>query len=363
MRVNEAQSAISSLGSNGFADLIESLVRKDSNGKRKMEPREFSMKAMHEAFINEKGGVLWAGDRVERIAESVDSTAFAKATGALINQKVIDGYDIPGLIGDSLMTIIPSSLKIETIVGFTASDTPEEVLEGMPYPDSSMSEKYVTVTNVKRGRIITLTEETILFDQTGQILNRAFGIGEKIRLEREKIIVEAVIEKTTGASYFPSGASTTLYDNSTNSNLAASNPFGTAGLSAAIVKLMSFTDSNSDPIMVPPPWDVLIPKQLLPNAKSMFDSELDPDTAENTSNVHRGEFAPKTSVFLTSSSSWWIGNFKKQFIYTEVWPIQVLSQPAGLDAAFHRDMRYAHKVRMYGGIAAADTVYVVENNA
>jgi len=327
-----------------------------------MEPEEFSIKAMHEAFIKEKGGILLDGDKVERIAESVDSTAFAKATGALINQKVIDGYGVQGLIGDQLVITIPSRLKTETIVGINALDTPEIVGEGMPYPDSSTAEKYVTIPNVKRGRIITLTEETILFDQTGQILNRAFRLGEKTALEREKLIVQAATEISSNI-YRPSGTATTLYDNSTNSNVSTSSPFGTAGMNSVVNKLREFTDENSDPILVPPPWQLLVPSELMPNAESMFGAEHDPDTAENTLNVHRGKYQPMTSPFLTSSTNWWLGNFKRQFIWTEVWPIQTLSRPAGTDADFEKDIRYAHKVRLYGGVGAADTKYVVEGNA
>ena len=362
MRVNEAQSAIRSRGSEGFAQLVESLVRKDSNGKRKMEPGEFSIKAMHDAFVQEKGGVLLDGDLIERIAESISSTAFAKATGALINQMVIDGYGIQGLIGDQLVTTIPSRLKTETIVGINALDTPEIVPEGSPYPDSSTAEKYVTIPNVKRGRIITLTEETILFDQTGQILNRAFRLGEKTALEREKLIVRACVELDSNI-YRPSGSAATLYDNSTNSNLAASSGFGTSALNTVVNKLREFTDENSDPIIVPFPWQLLVPSELMPNAESMFGAEHDPDTAENELNVHRGKYQPLTSPFLTSSTDWWLGNFKRQFVYTEIWPIQTMSRPAGTDADFEKDIRYAHKVRMYGGVGAVDTKYVVEANA
>lgn len=359
--IDEYQSLLRSRDNDGFVRFIEDAVRRDANGRRDMEPEDFSIKAMHEAWVRERNNVPSASGHTLKLTEAVDSTAFAKATGALINEKVIDGYDRPEAIGDRMVTIVPSSLKEETIVGMNALNMPEEVLEGNFYPDSSFAEKYVTVKNNKYGRILSITEETIMFDQTGQILTRAYTLGENARLYREKLIVEAVTEITSNI-YKPSGSATTLYA-SGNSNLVTSNAFGTAGLKSAENNLMERTDENSNPIGVPKPWILLVPSELVHDAQIMFKSEKDPDKAEDAANIFGGEYQPLTSQYLTSATDWWLGNFARQFVWTQVYPLQVLSQAAGHDADFERDIRYRHKVRFYGGCGAVDYQYVVESNA
>jgi len=348
--VEEIRNAIQSKGgTKGYVKFVESLVKKDANGKRQMEPEEFSFKAIWEAFYQE------AGCR----EEAVDSTAFAKATGALINAKVIDGYQSIDAIGDKLVTVIPSKLKMETIVGFNALDTPEEVSEGMPYPASSMGEKYVTVNNTKWGRIIDITEETIMFDQTGQILVRSYGLGEKAALKKEQIIIEGATEITSNV-YKPSGAGTTLY---TGSSLSASSPLGTVGIQNVENKLREMTDENSNPVVIPLPWILLLPSELYPEGRKLYTSERDPDNAENADNIFRNLYNPVTSPFLTSSTQWWMGNFKREFVWTQVYGLETLSRPTGTDADFERDIRYQHKVRFYGGIGAVDNKYVVKATA
>jgi len=93
---------------------------------------------------------------IKDMAEALDTTSFPKAVGALINKKLIDAYtSFPG-IGMSLVTKVPSNKKTETIVGFDEVDTPDIVSEGMPYGETGFGEKYVTATNYKYGRLISV---------------------------------------------------------------------------------------------------------------------------------------------------------------------------------------------------------------
>ena len=92
---------------------------------------------------------------------------------------MIEGYDSVEKIGDMLTETIPSNNQVETIAGLTAAEGPGEVGEGQEYNDSTFAEKYVTATNTKYGRIISITEETLYFDKTGQIMSRAMDIGQK----------------------------------------------------------------------------------------------------------------------------------------------------------------------------------------
>ena len=126
----------------------------------------------------------------------VSTSLFQVVTGELIGRKVIEGYaDDSGFIGDRLVTVMPSRLRNSRIAGFTALAGPSEVPEGHPYEESSFTEKSVTTLESKQGRILSINEELIAFDQTGEINRRAMALGYYLRQERERTIVRAVIER------------------------------------------------------------------------------------------------------------------------------------------------------------------------
>ena len=54
-------------------------------------------------------------------------------------------------------------------VSVTALQGPKEVGEGMPYEEASFGDKYVTTVEAKKGRLLSITEEDIHFDQTGDV--------------------------------------------------------------------------------------------------------------------------------------------------------------------------------------------------
>ena len=99
---------------------------------------------------------------------SVGTSLFQVITGELIARKVNEGYeDETGFIGDKLVTVLPSRLRSSKIAGFRALAGPTEVAEGESYQESTFEEKYVTTLESKQGRILSINEELIAFDQTG----------------------------------------------------------------------------------------------------------------------------------------------------------------------------------------------------
>jgi hypothetical protein len=294
--------------------------------------------------------------------EALDPTLFPKATGELINKKLIDAYNrTEGLIWNNLVEIVPSKVQKETIVGLTDSDAPEKILPGQEYPETEIAEKYVEITNDKWGRVIKITEETIRFDQTGQILARAARLGEYAQLNREKNVVRAVIEATTGASYYPSGTGTTLY--SAGNNNLISNTLGSDGIEAAENALNDMTDSKGEPIVIPPNnIFLLVPKELHRIARQLYKSEKEPDSAENAENVYKGLYRVLTSPYLTDPNAWWLGAFKRQFWLTEVEGLQVLQKKEKSDDYFKSDIIAQFRVRDWFGVGAVDTKYVIKSS-
>lgn len=349
---------IEAQGPEGTVDVI-----KEALESKELKPENFSIREIWEACEPGKS-----------VEEAVSSDMFPQITGELINARVIEGYNMPGLIGDKLATTVPSRLKNETIVGFDAVDTPEEVQEGGEYLDADIGEKYVTATNTKYGRMISITEEGIYFDRTGQLLNRAMKIGQKAALYREKLIVEGVQDINsnifkpggTPAAIFRTAVAYDAAGTKLQINSASSNPFGEAGIEEFLKLTHKMLDENDDPVMINPDNMVLIvPQQLWVEAKQMQNSTLVPEGMENAVNVFKGMFDPVTSYYVThqSDTTWYVGDFKQDFWWLEVWPLQVMSARPGHEAEFRRDVKSMHKVRFFGTCVAVDYRHVYKFTA
>jgi hypothetical protein len=293
--------------------------------------------------------------------ESLDSTQFPKATAALIHKKVMEGYESTPTIGDQLVTTVPSSKKVETIVGFTAAEGPKQVLEGMPYEDSGISEKYVTIENRKFGRLISVTEETLQFDQTGQILQRAYRIGEKAAYYREKEIVEAVAGINAG--YWPSGSSTTFYTSHTQGANTVSGGGGVINettLQLVKDKMDNMKDENGDYVLINQSGMILlVPPELEVESWQIMnavDYGVRGTDYFGVPNYFRGRYKVLSSPFLTTATTWYLGDFKKDWWWTEVYPIQIQIKKSDEDK-FHRDVIAYYKVRYFGRCGAVDFVH------
>ena len=57
---------------------------------------------------------------------------------------------------------------------------------------------------------------------------------------------------------------------------------------------------------------------------------------------------------------WYLGDFKRQFVWTEVWPVQTFLQRSDGPAAFERDVALRVKARYFGGVSATDTAFVTK---
>ena len=344
---------LESKGEDGAVEVIKASLE-----SKKLAPEDFSLKEIWEAC---EGGAS--------VNEAVSSDAFPKITGELINAKIISAYDMVPTIGDQLTTTVTSKMKIETIAGFSDVETPDEVPEGHPYGDSTMTEKYVTAENRKYGKLITVTEEAIFFDQTGQLLARASRIGTKAAQYKEKLIVEGIQDLNTTV-YRPSGVATAFYS-TTNKNLISSNPFGESGMEALLLQMHNMkgdaeNEDNDDFIFISPEnLIVLTPQELVMESWQLANSTLTPEGVENASNFFKGKYRTLTSPFITrnSSTTWYAGDFKSDFWWLEVWPLQTMSAKPGHEDEFNKDIKSKHKVRFFGGVASIDVKHSFKNTA
>lgn len=411
MRCNDIKMMRDTWGDQGFihvfADLLEG---RDASGREvpRVRPEDISIRMLWEALVGPVEQTLTCAQRSSgrsnyiEIQEAVESTAFPSATGVLIAARVIESYRTPGLIGDELVTTMPSRLKSERIVGFTSLEGPREVPEGGPYEESSFEEKYVTTETAKKGRILEITEEAIFFDQTGQLLLRAGRLGELTALEREETIL-AGVTGVAGASnvvaggmiyrpvYRPSGTAEALYAASNNNLLSTATPLvdwtdidEAMRYHAENVKDDRAVSGERRPIVFMP-RDLLVANKLRATAARIISAtevRSQPGAADATqvtitanpiqsitpglrvlSSPLLDYLAGVSGSGYDDSDDWFLGDFKKQFVWQEIWPLQVVRAPQDSDARWDRDVVARFKVRYYGGIAAIDERYVIKVNA
>jgi len=311
----------------------------------------------------------------ENIAEAPGPSFFPTITGSLINKVVQDAYMLDPGVGMQVVQVIDSAQKDDTIVGVSADDELMEIEPGNPYPEGMMGEKYHKIRNRKWGRMISLTEETVKFDQTGQLARRAANIGSRARSKQEEIIFDAVLGLvTTGAyaSWRPAGTATTLYSDTSNDpytsgtldNNITETLADETDIDAAMVKLGAMTDEQGRYIAANPDT-LLVGVALRATAQKLVGSSASLVSEKNAGviNIWQGLTAHSSPWVDAGLSAlyWLFGEFKKQFVYTQVFPLQVRQMKAGADAQFNRDVALAWRVRFMGGCGAVSNRYVIRS--
>ncbi|MCH7987761.1 MAG: hypothetical protein IID46_01280 [Planctomycetes bacterium] len=394
MQGQSIQTLVETLGAEGFYHKVCSLLN-----EKQLSVDDFSYYELAEAcgvlpqLRQLREFVPPAENITHALRESnpgVGTNLFQVVTGELIGRKVIEGYeDDSGFIGDKLVSVMPSRLRSQKIAGFKALAGPAEVAEGHSYEESSFEEKYVTTEETKQGRILSINEELITFDQTGEINRRAMALGFYLRQERERTIVRAVTDADSGSAkyvYRPNGTGEQLYktDGSNRNWVGAGNTTSTNYATAVplvdwtdVEEVLSYRatevkddriDGTSRPI-VAPVRQILVPENLRGSARSIINStEISVTTdAQETrfANPIHNLAEILSSPFIDEQggqalNDWYIGDFRKQFIWTEIWPVQTFLQRTQSDSSFDRDVVLRVKVRYYGGISAVDTVFVTK---
>lgn len=323
---------------------------------KKLDYRDISFKDLWENLVVKQD-----------LEEAYDASAMPTILANLISKKIIDAYESYPQKGLELVTVVPSSLREEVVVGWTAIGQLSEVKEDDEYEEvSPPDEKYVRIVHKKYGKLISVTEEVIKFDQTQQFLRRAGMIGERGAQFLDKTIMRGILDRDSnvynkGALYASASSTGGTYGNAWTGTDTA---LGSAGWEKAHFTLHEATDEQSEPIWVSGdrPQMVVSPR-MVPSAIKLRQGDYgNIGTANLDLNVAQNMFDIVESVYfasLTTNVSWLYGSFKRQFQWDEIFPLQVFSRSGQeTEDGFKRDVVQQFKVRFYGGIGATDTKYV-----
>lgn len=294
-----------------------------------------------------------------REANAVQSGAFANVSGIVVTTMVEDSAKHEDFIGDLLCTTRSSPYQTERLPMISdIGDEAELVGEGEAYPLAGVTEDWIdTPPTKKRGKIVPLTKEAVFFDRTGELLSKAGDVGYWLGVNREKRIIDVATGQTDTYNRKGRGATTTYGDSSGShdwDNLAASNALvDWTDIDVAQQLADEIVDPNTgEPVMIQFK-EILVPKALKAAAERIISAteirfgaggststsgtvavSRQPSVANQLKLVTNAWVSDRTS----STSTWFIGDFKAAFEYLENWPITVVQAPQGSHEEFKYDI-------------------------
>lgn len=351
--------------------------------------RDFSLRRMLEHLVpngREMLATFQPGYRIQQDArelrESVEAlgmSSFTKITGNIIYNHALDGWNKPELIGDELVTTMPSSLTQEEIPGVSNfGDIGDVVPEHGDFPMYGLSESSIKLPKPeKRGGQVALTKEIVFFDRLGQVVTRAHQLSEGLAINKEKRILDAVFGVTN--TYTRNDVSENTYTASGVINTKTSNGMvDWKNVDAAEQLFSDMVDPDTGEPIVTTPNTLIVPLGLLHTAKQILNatevmrntpfpdgSSDNPDfvtRAPNTLRNYKIMSNQYVKARLGNSTTWFIGDPKRAFVYVENWPMIVDENPIG-SSEWRRDIVAGWKVSERGAIGVYERRHMVKNTA
>ena len=365
----------------GYANAGDKVEQLLESGK--VTTRDFSFRQLYEELVDVPLGADSA-----QVAEALNSSSFPTIASKVINKDIIDEYDLAlGNVGNLADESQATRTDEEIVVGFTAGDTtPLMRRQGMAYEETSMGEKNWKVKMADFGRMISLTREVIFEDRTGEVLKRARDIGRAGGHHKQKMIIETIeasartaFEESTfgGANY--KGSDITLYandhaslDGQTNDNLVVSNALADyTDLDNVYLAFANMVDEAGDKINVVPKT-ILIPQALMATASKIMNSQFLHDGSGGSNvpsynpvhDIGSGSAMDiVSSVFLSSASTWFMGDFNSQLMGLSVYDPATASQGADSELAFTNQIVARFRWSYHYGLGHTDWRYIIKSTA
>lgn len=357
--------------------------------EKKISKHAISIRQLAESFL----GHQWAdklqryqsGVRVTEATEAVDASAFTAITGQLLVNEIKDKYEAAKLIGDEICETVPvtnGNLKEQKVPWLSnVINSASKVEEGMPYPQTSFGSNFVEYPAIEKvGYICSVTMEAIYSDLTGQILDSAGSVGNRLGLDREESILKTILGLTNNHKW----------------NGSAYNTYLTTG--AWVNKLFSFTlkdwtsvntleqlfvnmldPTTGKPILVTPKQMLVMPANKY-RAKRAFSATTtksgDFATTGNPDQIEAPNPLDSDYQILTSANARllltaagvsssdadgyvFLGDFKKSFIWREAKPLTIVEAPAQNPREFEQDIALAVKASYMGVACIRDPRFTV----
>ena len=331
------------------------------------------------------------GQVVMEDVASVDTSAFTSITGQFIFSAIQEAMQLDELIGDKLVTVMPSSFQDEERlpgISMSADEYVDEVPEGINYPLVGLAEEYIQIPRAqKHGGILGITREMIIADRTGLLIERARSIGAGLAIRREKQILDVFVgavnpyvRKNIARNTYANIAGTSYFDNIITDALV-----DYTDVQAAANLFFQMRDPNTgEPLGHSPTTFVCCP-DLMWTARPVFrDTTVRLGLADTAPGIlSQGEnripwnLELLTNEWLTmrlhhgavvaadrpaAVAFWFIGRPRDAFVWKEIWPLSVEEAPTNNEAQFTADIWARFKVSYKGVAGVREPRYMIRSN-
>lgn len=329
-----------------------------------------------EAVLPGADRIAWRhrGMSVKKLREAVAETAFPQLLRAGVQNFLFDGYEQVAVIFPDLVRVVNSDKYEELYAPMYGAELPKQVDPGQQFEESRLQGLDKRLRNVKFGRMLDVERELVDDDQTGQIVQKASSMGERVRYVEELAVMNAILNATY--------------------TTAIGNRFETPGrisqihLEEMTVALHEMRDPLGQLIMVQPDTILVSPSDEFEAAK-LLQSALQPSvpgaagqTASTagsgltgwtmTMNPLQGLFQLKVSRFLPSKASpvkgldgtngaWFLMQSKKSLVFQDRDPLEVAQEASNAGESFNRDLS-RYRVRRRFNTAVIESRYIGRGN-
>lgn len=404
---------MSSLGRNlreqvqkvGVSTTVQAL--REGIREKKIRREDFSLRETAQAFLGDnwygrleeyRGQTAGRGVALRESETAVDASNFTSISGQLLVDVVREKYELATKVGNEMFSVQPitnGNLGPHTEPGLRrVKDKPKKVNAGQPYPHAFFDGDAVTYPAPnKYGEICNVTMEMIFADLTGQAIESAESVGDIVGLgeEYEKLAVALML------------AGGTFAWNGTTYNLYAATAAVTGGWANRLTDF-TLTDWRSmnrveqlfaqmmDPATGKPiridVKDMLVMPAARYNAKRVLNAtevrEGDITTGGGTQTVganplesdyrilsspHARNLCINGEEDIVAAGSFTaavtdtmilVGDFKKAFVYRQVYPMKTTQAPPLNPLEFNQDIVLSVKGSRYGVACVKDPRYVAQ---
>jgi hypothetical protein len=233
------------------------------------------------------------------------------------------------------------------------------------------------------GRLITLKEEDIYFDRTGQIKSDAQGFGRSVRNQEEKEFFYRMSDGTGYKVWYPRGTQTTLYATGTTAdttgltarcNKTAANALADySDLHVADKQFALMTDEVGEPIGDIVATHLVCPRGLEQTAlyaQIQMQGKGGPANVVATTLIaglganNRRSFDVVSSPWLDkqNATTWYWGAPRAQFVRAVVWPGGVMAEtlPPTSEWYIKRNVVFVTRGRWWKRTFARDYRFVIQ---
>jgi Mu-like prophage major head subunit gpT len=320
--------------------------------------------------------IAWKDRRmsVKKLREAVAETSFPTLLRSGVQNFLFDGYEQVAVVYPDLVRTVNSDKFEELYAPLYGAELPKQVNPSQRFEGSRLQGLDKRLRNIKFGRMLEIERELVDDDQTGQIIQKASTMGERMRYVEEMSVMNAIL--------------TAPYTTTIGNVNSGGGQLSQANLEAATIALHLMKDPLGQLIMVQPDTILVSPSDEF-NAAKLLQSALQPsvpgaagqtaNTASSggtgwtmTMNPLQGLFGLKVSRFLPSSVGSTKGldgthgaailmQSKKSLVFQDRDPLEVAQEAQNAGESFTRD-QFRWRIRRRFNTAVIESRYLYRIN-